>query len=106
MPTYEYECLDCGYHFDELQSFSDDPISECPKCKGKVQKLISAGSGLIFKGSGFYITDYAKKSSPEPSTEPKSEKSKNSKSDKKEAAKPCCKDTPCCKDSSRCDVSA
>jgi len=62
MPTYEYRCEACGYQFEEFQSISDNPIKVCPKCKKEsVKKLISGGSGLIFKGSGFYITDYKKK---------------------------------------------
>jgi putative FmdB family regulatory protein len=61
MPTYEYECPDCGYRFEEFQKMSDEPVKRCPKCNGKVKRLISAGSGIIFKGSGFYATDYARK---------------------------------------------
>lgn len=66
MPTYEYECQKCHHHFDAFQTMSSDVYSTCPKehCqmkkwgKGKVKRLIGAGAGLIFKGSGFYITDY------------------------------------------------
>jgi putative FmdB family regulatory protein len=58
MPTYEYECQKCGHRFEEFQSMKDKPLSKCPECKGKVKRLIGAGAGLIFKGSGFYITDY------------------------------------------------
>src|SRR3954467_7738864 len=66
MPTYEYACAKCGHEFELFQSIADQPIEVCPKelCaqkkwgKGKVKKKISAGAGLIFKGSGFYITDY------------------------------------------------
>ncbi len=61
MPTYEYECLKCGHKFEEFQKMSDEPVKICPKCSGKVRKLISKGGGLIFKGSGFYATDYAGK---------------------------------------------
>lgn len=86
MPTYEYICRDCGYEFEEFQSITADPLSVCPKCGGKVERKISAGGGLIFKGSGFYITDYKKKSAPpaekSPSKAKASEKSKN-KSQKK-----------------------
>lgn len=60
MPTYEYECQKCKKTFDLFQSMKDEPIKVCPekKCKGKVKRLIGTGAGLIFKGSGFYITDY------------------------------------------------
>jgi putative FmdB family regulatory protein len=66
MPTYEYVCEKCGHHFDQFQSMSADALKICPKelCsqkrwgKGKVSRAIGAGAGLIFKGSGFYITDY------------------------------------------------
>lgn len=58
MPTYEYECQKCGHRFEEFQSMKDEPLKKCPQCKGKVKRLIGAGAGLLFKGSGFYITDY------------------------------------------------
>lgn len=58
MPTYEYKCADCGHTFEEFQSITAEPIWNCPSCNGPVQRLIGAGNGLIFKGSGFYITDY------------------------------------------------
>jgi putative FmdB family regulatory protein len=66
MPTYEYACQKCGQHFDAYQSMRDEPFQICPKelCrqarwgKGKVKRLLGTGAGLIFKGSGFYITDY------------------------------------------------
>ena len=59
MPTYEYACEACGHKFEKFQSMTAAPIRKCPVCgKNKVRRLISAGAGLIFKGSGFYITDY------------------------------------------------
>ncbi len=59
MPTYEYKCDACGNEFEKFQPITSEPIKKCPKCgKNKVRRLISAGGGLIFKGSGFYITDY------------------------------------------------
>jgi putative FmdB family regulatory protein len=60
MPTYEYECAKCGKTFDVFQSMKDEPLKTCPnkKCKGRVKRLLGTGAGLIFKGSGFYITDY------------------------------------------------
>ncbi len=58
MPTYEYECTECGYRFELFQSITAPPARECPKCGGRVRRLISPGAGFIFKGSGFYATDY------------------------------------------------
>ena len=60
MPTYEYECPKCGHSFEEFQSITAEPRKSCPQkgCRGRVRRLISAGGGLLFKGSGFYITDY------------------------------------------------
>jgi len=61
MPTYEYECDKCKKNFDLFQNMKDEPIKKCTKCGGKVHRLISGGSGIIFKGAGFYETDYKKK---------------------------------------------
>jgi putative FmdB family regulatory protein len=58
MPTYEYYCTSCGFEFEEFQSIASEPISICPKCQAGVQRKITGGTGMIFKGSGFYITDY------------------------------------------------
>ncbi|QBG49026.1 zinc ribbon domain-containing protein [Verrucomicrobia bacterium S94] len=58
MPTYDYECRECGHHFEAFQSMSADPLTSCPKCEGEVQRMIGMGSGVLFKGSGFYETDY------------------------------------------------
>lgn len=58
MPTYEYECKSCGLNFEKFQSITARPVRTCPKCGAEVTRLISAGSGVIFKGSGFYETDY------------------------------------------------
>lgn len=59
MPTYEYACQACGHKFEEFQSIKAPPTRKCPLChKHKVQRLISSGAGFIFKGSGFYETDY------------------------------------------------
>ena len=62
MPTYEYECLSTGKHFDVFQNITDEPIKKCPECSGKVRRLMGAGAAVIFKGKGFYATDYAKSS--------------------------------------------
>jgi putative FmdB family regulatory protein len=59
MPTYDYECKACGHSFEELQSFSDPVLTKCPKCKkNKLERLFGGGGAIIFKGSGFYETDY------------------------------------------------
>jgi putative FmdB family regulatory protein len=64
MPTYEYKCENCGHELEALQSMKDEPLKKCPNCgKNKLKKLVSGGAGLIFKGSGFYQTDYKNKSS-------------------------------------------
>ncbi len=65
MPTYEYECLDCKYTFEEFQRITDKPLDKCPKCGGRAKRLISGGAGLIFKGSGFYVTDYKRSNLPQ-----------------------------------------
>lgn len=64
MPTYEYECHKCGHQFEEFQSIAAEPLTKCPQkgCGGRVQRLISGGGGLLFKGSGFYATDYRSES--------------------------------------------
>jgi len=62
MPLYEYQCEPCGHRFEAIQKFSDRPLETCPKCGGPVRKLIAAPA-FQFKGSGWYVTDYAKKDS-------------------------------------------
>ncbi len=62
MPTYEYECRKCGHRFEKFQSITAEPVKTCPQCRGKVARLLSGGAGIIFKGSGFYQTDYKKTS--------------------------------------------
>jgi putative FmdB family regulatory protein len=57
MPTYEYECKSCGHGFEVFQSMSDDPLKDCPECGRELRRIINGGSGVIFKGSGFYVTD-------------------------------------------------
>lgn len=68
MPTYDYKCTSCGQMFEHFQSMTEDPLTECPVCKGYVKRLIGAGLVPIFKGSGFYETDYKRKSSTKNST--------------------------------------
>ncbi|MBZ0204283.1 MAG: zinc ribbon domain-containing protein [Ignavibacteria bacterium] len=79
MPIYEYQCSKCGHEMDELQSMSAPPLTKCPNCgNNALQKLIGTGGGLIFKGSGFYLTDYKNKSKPDKSVvKSKDEKAKS-----------------------------
>ncbi len=79
MPTYEYKCKECGYVFELFQTMSAEPVKICPKCKGEVKRLIGPGAGPIFKGTGFYQTDYK---NAKPSSAGKS-KSENKSSEKK-----------------------
>ena len=60
MPTYEYECQKCGHRFEVFQSIKEAPKKSCPRCRGRVKRLLGTGAGIIFKGSGFYSTDYRK----------------------------------------------
>jgi putative FmdB family regulatory protein len=88
MPTYWYRCQNCKHEFEEFQKITDPPVRKCPKCEGLVMRVITGGAGLIFKGSGFYITDYrsdsykkaetAEKSSSSSSTSSTSSSSKKS----------------------------
>lgn len=63
MPTYDYQCSNCKYTFEYFQPMSADPLTECPECKGHLKRMIGTGAGPIFKGSGFYQTDYKSKPS-------------------------------------------
>ena len=74
MPTYDYACVHCGNKFELSQNMTAQPLKKCPKCNKKVKRLIGSGSGIIFKGHGFYATDYRKKPKTEPKTEPKAGK--------------------------------
>ena len=58
MPTYAYRCRRCGHEFEKFQKISDPPGARCPKCRGAAERRITGGAGLLFKGGGFYITDY------------------------------------------------
>jgi putative FmdB family regulatory protein len=79
MPTYEYECDACGYRFEKKQGFHDKPVARCPKCGGKPRRVIHSAP-VIFKGSGFYITDSRKKPpKPEAKEKPAQKKAKEKK---------------------------
>ncbi len=76
MPTYDYLCKNCGHRFEIFQKISHDPAGECPACaSNRVERLLTGGAGVIFKGSGFYHTDYKKK--------PQKKKQKTEKKEKK-----------------------
>jgi putative FmdB family regulatory protein len=102
MPMYEYQCAACGHRLEAIQKFSDKPLKSCPKCKkAKLERLLSSPA-IQFKGTGWYITDYARKNSPDHTKAEKAEKeSKESKSESastsssdggaKESAKPAAK---------------
>ncbi|HTY84315.1 MAG TPA: zinc ribbon domain-containing protein [Silvibacterium sp.] len=89
MPLYEYLCKKCGHRFEKIQKFSDKPVRKCPECGGAVEQVVSAPA-VQFKGSGWYVTDYAKKSSaPASSSESgkESKKEDKTKSETKESKK-------------------
>jgi len=109
LPLYEYECGKCGHIFEKIQKYSDPPLKVCPLCKGRVKKLPSAPA-IQFKGSGWYITDYARKGSsggdekgekgsketsskPEGKETPKSSEGKEKPGEKKSSAAPKKKDS-------------
>jgi len=96
MPTYQYACTECGHAFEQFQSFSDDSLTECPECSGRLRKLFNA-VGVVFKGSGFYRTDSRSSSDTsesksetktETKTETKADTKSETKSEKKSDSKP------------------
>ena len=84
MPTYQYACTECGHAFEQFQSFSDDALTECPECQGKLRKLFNA-VGVVFKGSGFYRTDSRSGSSATDTAAPKTETKSETKAESKPA---------------------
>ena len=88
MPTYQYACTACGHQLEAVQSFADEPLTECPACEGRLRKLFSS-VGVVFKGSGFYRTDSRAKATSSESASSSSESSSSSKETTKTAdAKP------------------
>ncbi|HET7536362.1 MAG TPA: FmdB family zinc ribbon protein [Candidatus Didemnitutus sp.] len=91
MPTYEYECTKCGHEMEAFQSMKDAPLKKCPSCgRPALRRKVGGGAGLIFKGSGFYITDYKKRSggaTESAASKPASTKSTETKSTAKAATK-------------------
>jgi putative FmdB family regulatory protein len=86
MPLYEYQCKKCRHRFEKIQKFSDPPVKKCPECGGSVEQLLSPPA-VQFKGSGWYVTDYAKKGSAQAAGSDGGEKTA-AKSEKKEDSKP------------------
>jgi putative FmdB family regulatory protein len=82
VPTYEYECNDCGHCFEEFQRITDPPLEECPKCGGTIRRLPGPGAAVLFRGSGFYATDYRsdeyKRKAKEEKEPPKKDEAKTS----------------------------
>jgi putative FmdB family regulatory protein len=93
MPTYEYECKSCSHGFEAFQAMSEQPLKECPQCGKEVHRLILGGAGVIFKGSGFYVTDKGKTDSSQKSAQ---------KSESSPAAQSC----GSCEASKQCPVAA
>jgi putative FmdB family regulatory protein len=91
VPTYQYACTECGHAFDQFQSFSDDALTECPECQGRLRKVFNA-VGVVFKGSGFYRTDSrsgsAATDAPAAKSETKSEGRSETKTETKSEPKP------------------
>src|SRR5215831_17525787 len=97
MPTYEYQCDACDHNFDEFQSFSDKPLKKCPKCKKpKLRRAFGTGAAVLFKGSGFYQTDYRSESyqagATKPATNGKADKTDTSTPAQPKAQKPAAKE--------------
>jgi putative FmdB family regulatory protein len=87
MPTYHYQCRDCGHSFDQFQKFSEDPLTVCPSCGGAVQRVIQ-NVGVVFKGSGWYITDSRKSSDTSSDGSAKKDSTKNSTKPASDSTKP------------------
>ncbi len=95
MPTYEYRCPKCGTEFETFQKISAKPVAKCPKCGANAKRLLSGGAGLVFKGSGFYLTDYGRAGQKKPeSGEAKAESKTEPKAEGKVEAKPEAKPKP------------
>jgi putative FmdB family regulatory protein len=96
MPTYEYECKSCGYGFETFQNMSDAPLRDCPQCGKELRRLINGGTGVIFKGSGFYVTDKKAGSSKEPGAKKSDDKKPDAKDGKKDPACASCAAASAC----------
>jgi len=87
MPLYDYKCGKCGHIFEVMQKISEEPLKYCPECKGPIKRLISA-SGIIFKGTGWHVTDYGKKGTGELGTKELGKKKETTTETKSSAAEP------------------
>lgn len=87
MPLYEYECLNCGVHYERIQKFSDAPLTQCEKCGGELRKVLSPPA-IQFKGTGWYVSDYARKPSPPGESSSTSKSSEGESKDKTAESKP------------------
>lgn len=92
MPTYEYACRDCGEHLEVVQSFKDAPLTECGRCGGALRKVFSA-AGIIFKGSGYYVTDSRKPATSGAGSSNSSDSSKSGSSDSSDSSSSSTKDS-------------
>lgn len=89
MPTYQYQCTECGHELETFQSMREEPLKECPECDlPGLQRLISGGAGIIFKGSGFYETDYKRSGGKQEGEANNGGASPNGESDKGKTAQP------------------
>jgi len=102
MPTYEYECKSCSHNFETFQSMSDQPLKECPRCGKEVRRIIFGGTGVIFKGSGFYVTDKSGKADTK-SAKPKKTESANA---SESAASTGCSQCPAASETGKCPAAA
>jgi putative FmdB family regulatory protein len=88
MPTYDYSCSGCGHRFEKFEGMADDGPKPCPRCgKKKARRMLGVGAGIIFKGSGFYVTDYKRPKAAEPEKASGGEKKKTVRREKKEEPK-------------------
>ena len=95
MPTYEYCCDHCAYEFEEFQYISDKPLKKCPHCdKNQLRRLISGGAAIVFKGSGFYETDYKRNASKTQKSDPKADSKPVKPSDACASCPAACKESP------------
>jgi putative FmdB family regulatory protein len=97
MPTYEYECGACGHRFEKYQTMTEKAVKKCPKCgKAKAERIISGGAGVLFKGSGFYQTDYRSKGYKDAAQKDKAHSPSSGSQSKPASPSPCAGDCSSC----------